>query len=203
VGGLTVGVSCRYPSSAFITSGNGGEYRKTLHAFPPGYAVVVDSLTSVSDAPMQIDTWNRDEMDINKADPKFVPGPLPASSQAPKLNPMYSGLLECPMTTRITKNVDGTYVVQSVSRCTEGILTFQECYHAAATTMAGSGLSLVNASGSDPARPAGCSVTSNPTSPMVLDVYFNKLAGSAVECAAQVPLLPTHTTLLSTHSPVQ
>ena len=31
---------------------------------------------------MQIDTWNRDEMDISRnGDVKFVPGPLPAASQ--------------------------------------------------------------------------------------------------------------------------
>mmetsp|Transcript_23795 Transcript_23795/g.62253 ORF Transcript_23795/g.62253 Transcript_23795/m.62253 type:complete len:793 (-) Transcript_23795:139-2517(-) len=176
-----------YPSSAFITSGNGGEYRKTLHAYPPGYAVVLDSPTAVSDQPMQIDTWNRDEMDINgPLPPKFVPGPLPAASQAPTVNPKYSGLLECPMTTRLTKNIDGTYAVQSIGRCTEDILTFQECFHAAATTMSGAGLRLVNSSGSDATRPAGCSVTVSPKTPFELGVFFNKLDASSVGCAAEV-----------------
>ena len=41
---------------------------------------------------MQIDTWNREAMDINGTGPaKFVPGPLPAASLAPKDNPKYSG----------------------------------------------------------------------------------------------------------------
>lgn len=67
------------PTSAFITSGNGGEYRKTRHGFAPGYAIVLDSPTEVQLDPMQIDTWNRDKMDIsgNKTYPgavKFVPG---------------------------------------------------------------------------------------------------------------------------------
>ena len=43
-----------HPSSAFITSGNGGEYRKTAHRFAPGYGVVLDSPTAVQDSPMQV-----------------------------------------------------------------------------------------------------------------------------------------------------
>ena len=71
-----------HPISAFATSANGGEYRKSFHGYPPGYALVVDSATSVQTSPMQIDTWNRDEMDISRnGDVKFVPGPLPAASQ--------------------------------------------------------------------------------------------------------------------------
>ena len=70
--------------------------------------------------------------------PKFVPGPLPRASLAPQ-DPMYSGLLECPLTTRLVKVVDGAYAVESggaVAGCgASTILTFQECYHAAAVTI--------------------------------------------------------------------
>jgi hypothetical protein len=52
---------------------------------------------------------------------------------------MYSGLLECPLTTRLVKVVDGAYAVESggaVAGCgASTILTFQECYHAAAVTI--------------------------------------------------------------------
>ena len=83
---------------------------RSLHGFPPGYALVLDSPKAMQVSPMQIDTWNRDEMNISgNRNVKFVPGPLPASSLAPKVDPPYSGLLECPMTTRIAKNVDGNY----------------------------------------------------------------------------------------------
>jgi hypothetical protein len=45
---------------------------------------------------MQIDTWNRAEMNIDGPfPPKFVPGPLPAASQAPRVNPEYSGNFLC------------------------------------------------------------------------------------------------------------
>ena len=65
-------------SHAQFSSGNGGEYRKTFHGFAPGYAVVVDSPSAFQITPMQIDTWNREEMDISgPLPPKFVPGPLP------------------------------------------------------------------------------------------------------------------------------
>ena len=111
--------------STFMASANGGEYRKSYHGFAPGHAVVVDSPTELQATdrtksngattshrrtrtcsqvtPMQIDTWNRDKMDIDgPLPPRFVPGPLPRASEAP-VNPAYSGLLECPMTTRLSK----------------------------------------------------------------------------------------------------
>lgn len=66
------------------SSANGGEYRKSYHGFSPGHALVLESPTSVQITPMQIDTWNRDEMNINGSlPPKFVAGPLPKASQAP------------------------------------------------------------------------------------------------------------------------
>lgn len=83
---------------------------------------------------MQIDTWNRAEMDISSnAKAKFIPGPMPASSMAPAKDPEYSGLLECPMTTRIAKAIDGTYAMQTVGTCGEKVETFQECFHGKST----------------------------------------------------------------------
>ena len=94
-------------TSAAFSSANGGEFRKTYHGFPPGYALVVDSPTAFQVTPMQIDTWNREAMDISgPLPPPFVPGPQPAASLAPKSGALHSGLLECPMTTRLTKEVE-------------------------------------------------------------------------------------------------
>jgi hypothetical protein len=64
------------------------------HQLPSRYTLITT---------LQIDTWNRDKMDISGKNPgpvTFVPGPLPAASEAPTASPEYSGLLECPMTTR-------------------------------------------------------------------------------------------------------
>lgn len=95
------------PTSAMFSDGNGGEYRKTLHMAPPGFAQLVESPARLSGSPMQIDTWNRDKMDINGG--PFVPGPVPKRALAPLTGPdaVYSGLLECPLTTRIRKHFDG------------------------------------------------------------------------------------------------
>eukprot|EP01050_Picozoa_sp_SAG11_P020382 SAG11_NODE_3426_length_2455_cov_1.512309_1_plen_339_part_10 len=134
-----------HPVKVAATSSNGGEYRKSMHGFPPGYALIVDSPKAMQITPMQIDTWEREKMDISTdAKPvKFVSGPVPAASMAPTTGPdaIYSGLLECPMTTRISKVVDGSYSVQTEGKAcaAEGIMTFQECFHAAATTLAAPG----------------------------------------------------------------
>ena len=63
------------PTSAMFSDGNGGEYRKSLHAYAPPYAQIVESPTQLAGAPMQIDTWNRAEMNLTGS--KFVPGPEP------------------------------------------------------------------------------------------------------------------------------
>ena len=52
--------------------------------------------------PMQIDTRNRDPKYINSS--IFKAGLLPNRSAAPS-NASYSGLLECPCTTRINKTI--------------------------------------------------------------------------------------------------
>jgi hypothetical protein len=41
-------------SNTFLSSANGGEYRKSLHGFSPGYAIVVNSPTELQISPMQI-----------------------------------------------------------------------------------------------------------------------------------------------------
>lgn len=88
------------------------------------------------------------------------------------------------MTTRLTKVVDGTYVVTTTGSCPERILTFQECYHAAASLLAGGNRTFVNATGTDPARPAGCLVSvPNPAAPLALSVFFNA-DNSSQPCAA-------------------
>lgn len=87
------------------------------------------------------------------------------------------------MTTRITKQLNGNYVAQSQDKCQEAILTFQECYHAAAATLAAGNQKFVNTTGSDPSQPAGCSATTDVDTNTV-NVFFNQLSTSNTECAA-------------------
>ena len=94
------------PTSAHLAAGNGGEYRKSYHGFASPVAYVIDSPTAVHVLPMQIDTWNRDEM--NATGSRFVPGPLPEHSLSPRgLDALYSGLLECPLTDKVVKTIPG------------------------------------------------------------------------------------------------
>lgn len=169
------------PTRQMLQSGNGGEYRKTVHGFAPGYALVVDSPTSMQVTPMQIDTWNRDKMDISgPLPPKFVPGPLPRASLAPKEGALHSGLLECPMTTRLTKVVDSaTYVSVHQGACEEPIMTFYECFQAAATLL-GAGTIVKNETGEDANQPPGCSAITVDNSR--IRVFFNDLT-SAMNCS--------------------
>ena len=57
------------PTSAMFSDGNGDEYRKSFHAYAPPYAQIVESPAALAGAPMSIDTWNRDAMDLVNADP--------------------------------------------------------------------------------------------------------------------------------------
>ena len=76
---------------------------------------------------MQIDTWNRDEMDIRGG--PFVAGPLPRNSLAPK-DAKYSGLLECPVTTRISKQLSTTFQMRFSGRCKYNLESLTSCKEA-------------------------------------------------------------------------
>ena len=95
------------PTHVGLHEGNGGEYRKSYHGLASPAAYVVDSPRSVFVLPMQIDTWNRDQMNISGGS-KFAPGPEPEHSLAPRgPDALYSGLLECPLTDRVKKTIQG------------------------------------------------------------------------------------------------
>lgn len=93
------------PTSMVFGYSNGGEFRKTYHGLAPPFAQLVASPQEIKMTPMQIDTWNRDKMNLTGG--KFVAGPAPRNSFAPTtgVDAIYSGLLECPLTTRIRKHV--------------------------------------------------------------------------------------------------
>ena len=140
---------------------------------------------------MSIDTWNRDRMPLSGPGAgRFVPGPVPRASLAPSTGPdaIYSGLLECPLTTRIVKTVDSTDVLRAAGGvCGAGgtgeetIAHAAECFAKAALTV---GAPCVQASVSDPSKPPGCSVVADQADGHC-HVYFNKLpAAQAAECGA-------------------
>ena len=85
------------------------------------------------------------------------------------------------MTTRLTKVVETNYsLVGSGGACDAPILSFYECYEAAAVALGG-GVPPTNATGSDATQPPGCSVSTGSGAP---STFFNTLASSAVPCGA-------------------
>ena len=79
---------------------------KTFHGYAPPFAQLVESPKVVAGTAMQIDTWNREKMNLTGS--AFVSGPVPKHSFAPTSGPdaIYSGLLECPLTTRVKVEPD-------------------------------------------------------------------------------------------------
>merc|ERR1712042_406806 len=113
------------PTSQFLSEGNGGEFRKSYHGYPKGFAQLIESPTTFHIQPMQIDTKNRH---YNGTD--FKADLLPKASLAPP-NASYSGLLECPCTDRIVKKIEMTYTTQSSGSCPVSITNATECFEAA------------------------------------------------------------------------
>lgn len=125
------------PNRQDFRGANGGEFRKSFHGYPPGFAQVVASPTQFQITPMQIDTWNREKMNISHPT-RFVPGPVPRTSLAPTTGPdaLYSGLLECPVTTRITKHVQSNAKMHiGGAPCESQVASGDECMEIAKSSL--------------------------------------------------------------------
>jgi hypothetical protein len=163
------------PSSTALGAGNGGEYRKSFHGYAPGYGQVIGSPHTFQLTPMQIDTWNRDKMDLVTGRP-FVPGPLPRNSMAPP-GASYSGLLECPLTTRVTKVFDSDATLEMSGSCKINTTFASECFANAKAAIGKAAAGARTLSGSDPTKPVGCSVSmANGTD---IEIYFNTASEGA------------------------
>lgn len=159
------------PTSQFISEGNGGEYRKSFHGYPPKYAQLIYSPNEFRIIPMQIDTHNRDH---NKS--KFIPGPLPKASGAPP-NASYSGLLECPCTDRIKKVIQVTYTAQEKGACGTPVMNATECFAAAATLKVPSDAAHVTVN--EPTLPSGCSIVKSQADNSTKVVFNTATKGTA------------------------
>ena len=165
---------------------NGGEYRKSFHGYPPGTAQLLHSPTEFTITPMQIDTWNRDKMPAwnQTFAPKFVPGPVPRNNLAPTTGPdaIYSGLLECPLTTRVRKVIQANYKVQSSGpACSSdmgGIQTAAECFQAVEKLLPN--VTTTTTTVSNGSVPTGCSIEREASG--AIDAVFNKDASATATC---------------------
>lgn len=193
-----------FPTSAMMDDGNGGEYRKTFHAYAPPFAQLVESPTTIAGVAMQIDTWHREKMNISGGSP-FVSGPVPRASLAPTRGPdaIYSGLLECPITTRIRKIPDGSasagfnssYAAQTFQcakvaprRCDTAVAGAAACFSAAAALNGLRGANLTMRVVHNARTPAGCAVTVDTSAAeLYVQATYNSNVNSSVCCAARAP----------------
>lgn len=132
--------------------------------------------------PMQIDTWNRDKMNLTGS--PFVPGPLPKHSLSPSEGALYSGLLECPLTDRVVKTIEGgagfntTYNAaifqcsKNQTGCEHSVGTAEECFNATRDLPGLNNATIKTAQGSSPDLPSGCTISQDPTSG-IMTAFFN------------------------------
>lgn len=166
-----------------LGGGNGGEYRKTYHGFPAPYARLIESPRQFQFTPMQIDTWHREKMDISVDSPPFVSGPQPRNSLAVHEGAAYSGLLECPFTTRLSKAWQDSHSVLLNGACEYPVEDAASCFAGAAAAI-GQGVLLTNSSGSNASMPAGCSATASADK---VHVFWNEAPGAA-DCGSESSL---------------
>jgi hypothetical protein len=153
------------PTSQSFGAGNGGEARKSFHGYAPGFAQIINSPQTLYITPMQIDTWNRDWMNLTGS--PFVPGLLPRHSLAPP-DAVYSGLLECPMTTRITKLIDTDYK-RIVKQVCKHNLDIHQCFNSV-KKLGLLNITIITHNVSSTAIPTGCSAILNDDT---LLIYYN------------------------------
>ena len=163
-----------------LGGGNGGEYRKTYHGFPAPYARLLESPRQFQFTPMQIDTWHRDRMPFNASGSSpFVAGPEPRNSLARHADALYSGLLECPLTTRITKQLVSEATLQMDSPCQFSTATAAECYSNAKAVIGAAAHNAKTATGDDTTKPVGCSVSMMGTD---IEVFYNTAKQGGAPC---------------------
>ena len=152
-----------FPLMTYFSEGNGGEWRRSYHGYPAGYAQLIEAPDTFHIFPMQIDTWNRDTRGAD-----FRAGPLPASSRIPP-NAGYSGLIECPCSDRVAKEWAMTYAREGSHECTAAIRNASECLVGAPQVIPSG--NYVNMTISDSSKPSGCFVV--PHADFSTDVVWN------------------------------
>ncbi len=175
------------PTFQMFVEGNGNEYRRSFKYIPEGFAQLLYSPTDFAPNFMFINTNNPDTPDWGPRGgplPKGgdMPGWVSTGSQAPP-NASYSGLLECPCTTRVKKTFTGHAPLAKGTCAASGggaVPSATECFAASAQVYGGKGFEILkNATVSDAARPAGCYVLATPQG---YEVYFNNDTSSTTKC---------------------
>lgn len=177
----------KFPAATVFAEGNGGEFRKSFHSYPFPYAQLIESPVKWAIQPMQIDTQNRDGS-MARPGMAFKSGITTRMSQAPKTgrDAVYSGLLECPCTDRITRTLggaSGSYTTQVYGHCASPLSTAAACESAVqkiAASAHGTVAGFVSISNSS--APAGCSLTATGAAAVSVRGVYNADSASQIVC---------------------
>ena len=171
------------PSNIVFKENPGGEYRKSYHGYPAGYAQLIHSPDQWVVEPMQIDTHNRN-YNITETEgyqPWFLPK-QDSNSSMTNLHSELSPLIECPCSDRITRSVKNTSAILTQATCKKSITNLKECIAAAIA----SGASLTSTNGTivnDSKLPTGCILTPPTKDATTYAVTFNSFINSTATCA--------------------
>ena len=93
-----------FPSLQVFKENPGGEYRKSYHGYPSGYAQLIHSPSEWVVEPMQIDTHNRNYSITDPVGYQASFMPQMVLNNMTNLESGLSPLIECPCSDRITKS---------------------------------------------------------------------------------------------------
>lgn len=175
------GASKGYPTSIVYKENPGGEFRKSYHGYPSGYAQLIHSPTQWLVEPMQIDTHNR-KYGINDETgykPSFLPKQFANHSQTDHEHGL-SPLIECPCSTRITKRIVNTSSLLTTGSCPGKITSQLECTKGVESiSRVASSKTIANVS-----LPYGCIMmpTASGATSDLYDAVFNSASESKQTC---------------------
>mmetsp|Transcript_41397 Transcript_41397/g.81162 ORF Transcript_41397/g.81162 Transcript_41397/m.81162 type:complete len:771 (+) Transcript_41397:30-2342(+) len=175
-----------FPTNIVFKENPGGEFRKSYHGYPSGYAQLVANPNQWVVEPMQIDTHNRKHNITQQTGytPDFLPQIFSNRSET-NLGNSLSPLIECPCSTRISKMVVRSPALLVSGTCGHPITTSSACSSAAADLTTVGKFKTVN----DLALPFGCILQPTET-PAVHDLIFNSATDSTADCStASAPAL--------------
>lgn len=169
-----------YPTNIVFKENPGGEFRKSYHGYPAGFAQFIHSPQTWIVEPMQIDTHNRNySADItNYTGYKrwFLPQ-KDANSTVTQLEGTLSPLIECPCSDRVDHQVVEQPVIMAQGECVTPLQSPQECTDAVKSVVQISSARTV----SDPSLPSGCLLVPDKGED-TFSAVFNQ-ASSAQDCS--------------------
>ena len=119
-----------FPTRIVFKENSGGEFRKSYHGYPAGYAQLIESPDTWEVQPMQIDVHDRTIGLTDQIQPTFEHLPQSLQNSMTDLQSGFNPVLECPCTDRISKSTEITFKISD--NCLNGtsLNTLKECQNA-------------------------------------------------------------------------